>query len=54
MKKMLLLTSFGLLWTTGCGKKEAKVKAAKPVDTEKLNKQEIDWLNKYEPIKRPS
>ena len=48
MKKIMLCTVAGMLVTTGCGKKEAKVKAAKPVNTDQLSKQERqgypDWI----------
>ena len=48
MKKIMLCTIAGALVTTGCGKKEAKVKAAKPVNTEQLSKQDKqgypDWI----------
>ena len=47
MKRLILFASFGLMFTA-CGKKEAKVKAAKPVNTEKLSKVERkgypDWI----------
>jgi hypothetical protein len=47
MKKLIMLASIGLLFTA-CGKKEEKIKKAKPVNTEKLTKVEKqgypDWI----------
>lgn len=48
MKKLIMLASMGLLFTA-CGKNNEKIKAVKPVDTEKLSKQERqgypDWIS---------
>ena len=47
MKKLIMLASMGLLFTA-CGNKDEKIKAAKPVNMEKLAKQERkgypDWI----------